>query len=174
MYKSGDLIYYAGTGVCRVAEITEQSFSGAAQGRLYYTLKPLYQDCVIHTPMDSDKVFTRPIISKEEAERLIDTIPGVRAEPYHSRTLNELSEHYQASLDMHDCAELIALTLSISAKKQAFVEQKRKIGAVDERFMKRAEELLFGEIAAALEIPIDEVTAYIASRVEAANNRDEE
>ena len=55
--------------------------------------------------------------------------------------------------------------MSLRAKKQGLEQQKRKFGAVDERFMKRAEELLFGELAAALDIPKDRVPEYIADRV---------
>jgi ribonucleoside-triphosphate reductase len=42
---------------------------------------------------------------------------------------------------------------------------KKKFGAVDERFMKEGEALLFGELAAALEIPVEEVKGYISQRL---------
>jgi CarD family transcriptional regulator len=51
--------------------------------------------------------------------------------------------------------------MSIYAKKQNAQKQKRKFASVDERFMKRAEELLFGELAAVFEISMEEVPAYI-------------
>ena len=56
--------------------------------------------------------------------------------------------------------------MSIYAKKQDLEAHKRKVGALDQRFMKRAEDLLFGELAAALDIPREEVPGYIARRVE--------
>ena len=36
---------------------------------------------------------------------------------------------------------------------------------IDERFMRRAEELLFGELAVALEIEREDVPAYLAERL---------
>ena len=39
---------------------------------------------------------------------------------------------------------------------------------VDERYMKQAERLLYGELSAALGIPFEEVQPYIARRVEEA------
>jgi len=166
MYQVGELVLYGSTGVCKVEEIREQNFPSTGEKRLYYTLRPLYEDCVISVPVDSDKVFIRPIISREEAERLIAGIPKVRVEMYHSRVSRELTEHYEAILRSHDCGSLVELTMSIYAKKQSFQEQKRKFGTVDERFLKRAEDLLFGELAAALEIPKDQVQGYIASKLE--------
>ena len=60
---------------------------------------------------------------------------------------------------------MMAMTMSLYAKKKAVEGRKRKFGAVDERFMKEGEELLFGELAAALEIPVEEVQQYIAERL---------
>lgn len=42
--------------------------------------------------------------------------------------------------------------------------RKRKFGQVDARFMKRAENLLYGEFSVALGIPFDDVQGYIAGR----------
>lgn len=170
MYKVGDLILYGNNGVCRIADITTRSFSETDQEQLYYIIKPLYQDCMISTPVNAVRVFMRPIITKDEAERLIDKIPSVCAKEYHSPVLRQLTEHYEASLQSHDCEDLIELTMSLYMKKQTAEQQKRKFGAVDERFMKRAEDLLFGELAAALGIEKDKVPEYIAERLEEEHN----
>lgn len=166
MYQTGDLIVYGSTGVCKVREIKEQSFPTTGEKRLYYVLAPLSGDCVISAPVDSDKVFMRPIISREEAERIIERIPHIHVQVFYSRVSRELSEHYEAILKSHNCDSLLELTMSIYAKKQALLSSKRKFGAVDERFLRRAEDLLFGELAAALDISRDRVQDYIASRVE--------
>ena len=146
MYQVGDLILYGSTGVCKVADITTQELAGKDKKTAFYVLEPLYQNCTIFTPVNTTKIFMRPIISKDEAERLIDMIPAIRAEAYHNRALNQLAEHYKAALITHDCSDLIELSMSIYAKKQFVEQQKRKFGAVDEKFMKRAEDLLFGEL----------------------------
>lgn len=167
MYKIGDLVIYGNTGVCRIENIGPLAKvpSGKKDSeRLYYTLKPLYQECVISAPVDSDKVFMRPIITKEEAEQLIDKIPSICAEAYHNRVLRQLEEHYTEAIKSHSCEDLVMLTMSIYAKKKCMEEQKRKFGAIDERYMKRGEDLLFGELAAALGIKRDEVSAYIENR----------
>ncbi len=166
MYAVGELIVYGGSGVCKVIEVKEFGGRGPDAKRLFYVLKPLYQECTITAPVDSDKVFIRPIISREEAERLIDTIPHIVAEPCDGQAVRQLSERYEASIKSHNVADLLELTMSIHAKKEMREKQNRKFGAVDERFMKRAEELLFGELSAALGIDKEEIPAYIASRVE--------
>lgn len=161
MYQAGELILYGRTGVCRVEEITTVKQRGVSEEQLYYVLKPLYQSCNITTPVGSTKVFSRPIISREEAERVIGTIPTVKPVAYHNRNLNQLREHYRSCMETYDCVDLIKLTMSLYVKKREAEAQKRKFGAVDERFMKEAEDLLFGELAAALDIPREEVRGYI-------------
>ena len=164
MYSIGEIIVYGSTGVCRVTDISQQADSG----RLYYTLKPLFQACMISAPVGSDKVFMRPVITRDEALSLIDGIPAVEVEAFHSRVTRQLSEHYEAALKRHSCGDLVRLTMSIRKKKAQAEAQKKKLGAVDERYMKRAEELLFGELSVALDIPRDAVADFIAQRVGAA------
>ena len=173
MYEVGDYILYGGTGVCRVKNVAKRTFPGEAESRLFYTIKPLWQEYVIHTPVNGSKVFMRNIISKEEAERLIGTIPFIQAEPYHQKAVKLLTARYEASLQTHDCADLIELIMSIYAKKNIAEVQNRKLGAVDERFMKHAEDLLFSELSVALDIPMEGVPAYIKSKIEALQENDQ-
>lgn len=158
MYQVGDMIVYGRTGVCRVERIEENK-----NGK-FYALMPLYQSCSILTPVEG-KVFMRPVISRAEAEELIDTLPGLDAAPCEGKAVRELTEHYQASIDSHDCKEWALMTKSIYTKRKAAEREKRKFGAVDERFMKEGEALLFGELAAALELPFEQVRGYVEERL---------
>ena len=88
------------------------------------------------------------------------------AEAYHGPTLQALAQHYQTVVRSHDCRDLIELMMSIYAKRQLVESQNRRLGMVDERFMKQAERLLYGELSVALDIPFDDVQSYIAQRVD--------
>lgn len=162
MFQIGDLILYGRTGVCEVADIVCQSADGE---REYYVLKPLYQNCGITTPVDNDKVFMRPIITKSEVDEIIKTIPNVSVQAYHNRNLTQLKEHYKHCLESHECIDLIEMTMSLYTKRKEAAAAKKKFGTVDERFMKEAEDLLFGEFAAALGIDRHEVSDYISERM---------
>lgn len=165
MYQVGERIVYGETGVCEVAAITERTVA-SGQKKPCYTLKPLYQTCTIYTPVDNTKVFMRPVISRDEALRLVSLIPSMQAQAYHSRVQREIVEHYESALQTHECEDLIELTMSIYAKKQEAISQNRRVSAVDERFMRRAEDLLFGELAVALEIPREDVADYISRQIQ--------
>lgn len=172
MYQVGDWIFYGNIGACQVKEISRRAIPGMDQEHMYYTLQPVNDSCSISTPADSGKIFMRPLITKEEADALIDAIPGIHAEAYHNNVLRQLSEHYEKVLNTHDCLEMIQMTMSIYMKREEALQQKKKLGAVDEKFMKKAEDLLFGELAVALGIERHQVTDYITQRIANAEKMD--
>ena len=59
----------------------------------------------------------RPVLSREEADKLIDSIPSVIVDPFESHVLRELINHYLDSVNTCDAAELLAMTMSIYVKK---------------------------------------------------------
>lgn len=164
MFKIDDFIIYGSTGVCQITDIKVMNQVGIER-KSYYVLKPLYQGGIVYTPVDNNKVFMRPIISSFEVEQLIDSIPSINASAYHCRESNQLIRYYDSVMKTHDCEQLMELTMSIGAKKKSMEQQKRKMGSVDERYMKLAEDVLFGELAAALSINRDDVPNYISARL---------
>ena len=148
MFSKGDKIFYGQTGVCVVEDISEKVLTKNLK-KLYYTLRPLYQqNNVIYAPVESDKVFMREIISADEAEKLIKKVPEL-----YCKALNgEEKGDYQDYLESHSCEELLELAVIIYSKKQAAKRMKKKTGFIDEKYLRRAEELLFGELAAVLDI----------------------
>ncbi len=165
MFKVGDLVLYGSTGVCRVTDITTRNLVEIDKDQLFYVLTPLYQDCVISIPVDATSIPIRAIISKEEADQIIQQIPKIKTEVFHSSVLRELNEHYNSYLSTYDCVHLVELCMSVYAKKQQFEEEGRKTGTIDEKFLKLAEELLFGELAVVYGIEKDEVPALISEKL---------
>ena len=170
MFQPGQLLVYGSTGVCRVEGVAAPGLDPTNRKRQYYQLKPLSQDGVIYAPMDSEKVPIRAVISREEAEALIDQIPSIHAEACHAPTVQALAQRYQSAMGARSCRELLELVMSIYVKQRQMQAQKRRLGQVDERCMKQAERLLYSELSAALGIPAEEVQPYIASRVHSAQN----
>ncbi len=165
MFQVGDLVMYGGTGVCRVKDMTETDFDGRITETLYYILEPIYQSGLIYVPADNQKVFMRPVISREEAIRLIDSMPETDSKVFRSSSTQQLSKHYQEVIQSHDTTELIRMTKSIHKKKRNALKQNRRLGQIDKKYMKLAEDLLFGELACALDIPRDQVESYIEDRL---------
>lgn len=159
MFQPNDYVVYGRSGVCRVDGVE------CCDGRDFYSLHSLYQNCRIKAPVDG-KLPIRPVISKDEANALIDGIPSIQAKPVKCKNPRELNEKYRAAVLSQNCRDLIELTMSIYAKKQEARQEKKKINSIDEAFMKEGEALLFGELSVALGIPVDQVQPYIKQRVQ--------
>ena len=167
MYQQGDLIVYGNTGVCRVEAVGHpQGISGIPEDTLYYTLAPLYSAGVIYAPLDTP-VLMRPVLTREAAEKLISQIPSIREDECCIRDPKFLSEHYRGFFESCSCEDLLQLIKTLYSKNRDSLSNGRKPGQMDQRFMKRAEELLHGELAVALGIPAEEVADYISRQVEA-------
>lgn len=161
MFQKGDLIIYNNEGVCRVENIGPlESISDNRGERLFYKLSPLYGKGFIFIPVDT-KIFMRPVITKDEAQLLISKIPNIKSGDADAVSQKELAEYYQSSFRSHECEDLLQLIKTVYLKSQRQSQLGKKPGQTDQRYMKRAEELLHGELAVALDIPVEDVPKYI-------------
>ena len=76
MFDIGEKIIYGENGVCTVEKIAPLDMTGASREKLYYYLTPLVGSGTYFAPVDTS-AFMRPIISRDEADALIDSMPGI-------------------------------------------------------------------------------------------------
>ncbi len=163
MYQIGDLVFYGTEGVCRVDEIGV--VPSIDRERPYYTLSPLYRDGKVFTPVDTT-VLMRPTITYQEAQDLIGEIPSMPLDTYEDQNPRMIGEHYQAILHTNDCSRFLQLIKTIYTKWQTAIQKGKKLSQADENYLKRAEDLLYGEFAVALQIAKQDVRSYINASVE--------
>ncbi len=165
MYPTGTLILYGRTGVCRVEGVIERTLPKEKEPILFYFLRPLYQNGTISAPVEKVEdgtIFSRALMNREQAREFIESLPALPAAPYHNQNLNQLRDHYRQQLQSLTALDLAQLIRSVYKKRQDAERKKRKLSVIDQRFMDEAEGLLYGELAAALEISREEVCGYIA------------
>ena len=165
MYEVGQYIIYGFEGVCRIDGIGPVDIKGAQKDANYYTLSPVYQSGKIYVPVNS-QAYSRPVMTREDALALIADIPNIPYEIFENSNPRMLTEHYQTILKSNDCRELLKLLRAIHAKGRNAAEKGRRLGQVDERCFKQAEDKLHGELAVVLDIPLKEVKAYITQALE--------
>ena len=164
MFKIADKVVYGETGVCLIEDICEREFI-KKQKKMYYVLRPVQSDGnVIYAPIENRKIAMRKIITKNQAENLIKCIPTIIENINADEELT--MQDYKNEIISHNPDKLVELTARIYNKKKCVRLQKKRLNAIDEKYMKIAENLLFGELAEALEINIDEVQAYISKNIE--------
>ncbi len=164
MFKIGEYVVYGMNGVCRVEEIGPMSLSGIDSNKVYYTLLPLYtKGSRVFTPVDNQKVVMRPVISKQDACNLIDEMKKVEQIEVADDKHRELA--YKEALKSCDCRELIRIINTVVKRKEERLAQGKKMSACDERYLKQAQDSLYGEFAVSLKMEKDEVEDYIEHRI---------
>lgn len=164
MFQAGDVIVCETHGVCRVEKVGPLSSAVADRDRLYYTLKPLYErGSVVFTPVDNEKMVIRPVISREEALRLIDGIRDAEALGIEDERKRE--ENYKTALKSCRAEELVKMIKTINARKRSRAARGKKATDADSRYVKLAEDYLYGELAISLDLERDQVKAFIRERI---------
>ena len=163
MFSVGDKIIYGENGVCTVSDIGSLPMDSAG-GRVYYHLTPLVGSGMYFTPVDS-AAYMRPVMSRAEAEALIASIPGIEPAVCNDTRFNHVDAFYRELFKQHSCEALVSV---IKGLRSRMAEKKTKSSRA-EATMKRAKDILHGELSVALGIGIGEVEDYIARSIKPAD-----
>lgn len=165
VFGIGEYVVCGNKGVCSVENITTLNISGVDKDRKYYILKPLYMSgSTVYVPVDSPKESMRHVLTCEEAEELIREIPYIELLTIANDKLSE--QIYKECLKTNSPVGLVKIIKTIYLRKQKRMEAGRKITAVDAKYFHIAEDSLYGELAAALDMSRGEVEDYITDVIE--------
>ena len=144
MYQIGELVQYGNSGVCKVEEIV-QGAPGLEQNVPCYLLIPVSKkDGKIYSPVEIGETRMRRILSKEEANELLE-------KAWKSDGLSIVNEKqcehiYREELHSGDCYRWLLLLKTLYARKTSRITVGKKITATDERYMKNVEDRLKEEL----------------------------
>lgn len=165
MFKKNDYVVYGASGVCKIMDVSTIDMMGGDKERLYYTLQPLNaKDSQIYTPVDNEKIIIRSVISKDEANELIDEITEIPEIWIQVDKLRE--EKFKEAIKSCDCKEWIKVIKTIYLRKQERIAQGKKITATDEKYFRMAEDHLYSELSVALDIEKNEIGDYIKNKID--------
>lgn len=159
MFSKGELIIYGENGVCNVESIGPLQMAGAGD-KLYYHLRPLVGSGDYFAPVDTP-VFMRPVICKEEAEAVIMSIPDIEPAICNDSRFNHVDAFYKEIFKQHTPEAMVSI---IKGLQERMAERKTKSTRA-EATMKRAREILHGELSVALGIDYKDVEAYIHAKL---------
>jgi CarD family transcriptional regulator len=164
MYEVNDKIVYGTHGVCEVTEVGRLSLSVADRKKKYYTLRPVYQkESLIYVPVDSEKIPMRPVLTEAEVQELLEEIPTL--ETIWVTNEKEREYQYKQIILKGDCRELVRIIKTLYFRMQSRIDDGKKVAAVDERYFRQAEDLLYGELAYVLQMKKEEMAAFIGDRM---------
>ena len=167
MFSIGDYMIYGVNGVCLIEDICASPFD-KKDTRTFYMLRPLGATAgsVIYTPTDNAQVPMRPLMSREDAEQLIDQIPLV---PLLEVPVEKLRrEVYRQAMQSCNPMEYVRLIKTVHVRRAEMIRQHKRLSETDSDFERNAKLSLYHELAVVLGVQYAEVEPYLASRVQSA------
>ena len=169
MFAVDNYVVYGNYGVCKVENVGTVFLPLVDKNKIYYTLRPIYKsEAVVYAPVDNPKSVIRPVLTRQEADKLIEEIP--RLESVWIPNEKEREVQYKAALKTCDCRELIRIIKTLYERKMNRIRDGKKVTMVDERYFRQAEEQLYGELAFAMNMDRNQMGDYLVERISKLNN----
>ncbi len=157
-YAVEDFVMYGAVGVCKVKDICSPDFM--RDGGLYYVLQPVYNASeTIYAKIGSDKISMRRSLTKTEAQRYIDEMKAAEVLWYAND--KERDMEFKKILKSGDCKEWIKMVKGLYHTKKQKEMDGKKLSQADANIFQKAEKLLYGELALALGLNVEEMPSYI-------------
>ena len=164
MFEIGDYIVCGNNGICIVENVNTIEVPDVDPNRLYYILRPVFaKSSVVYIPVDNDKIIMRKVLTKEQVNELIDRIPEI--ETIGESNDKQREERFKECMRRYGCSDWIRVIKTLYLRKQERVERGQKVTATDARYLKTAEDNLYGEFAMALGIEKNQVEEFIEKRI---------
>ena len=166
MYSQGDYVSYGVQGVCQVQGITEMNLPGSKIKKQFYVLVPVYDDQgTIYSPVEEGKVSKRrPILTQQEANELISSIPSVGLIDAADRKEFDLKVKEAASSG--ECMQWVVVMKTLISERDARIAAGKKMTTTNERLLKSAGDKLSGELAISLKIDRSMVVDILRQKLE--------
>ena len=154
MEQRGNYIVYR-KDVCVINGILEMN------GEKYYALSPMSDESLsLKVPVNNS--FLRNVLSKSEAEKLISQMKDIETLDLNEKMIEHEYQALLASSSLEDLIKIIKTTYLRNVKRE---QEGKKRGEKDDFYFKKAEKLLYTELAISLGLTYDETKEYIISKL---------
>ncbi|MFC4409635.1 CarD family transcriptional regulator [Chungangia koreensis] len=158
MFNIGDLTIYSSLGICKIEDICEKDFNGETKN--YYVLHPMQNPTLtINAPVGSEKLKMYEMMSKKEAQVILESFAGPGAEWIEKVTARQHA--YIQIINSGDRKEIAKVGNTLIRKKLELQAINKKQSEYDRKMLTQIESILFTEMAISLEMDLGQVYTTI-------------
>lgn len=163
MFNIGDLVIYSSHGICKIDDISDKTIAGIT--RKYYIMHPLdnNQQLTISTPVDNEKAVIQKLLNKEEAREILESFKRDGIEWIEKP--QERGRTYTNIVNTGNRKEIAKVANTLLKKKQEVEIEGRKFYEHDSKLLINIQNILFKELALALETTTEKIVDKINSLV---------
>ncbi len=159
MYAIGEYLVHPGQGVCRVEEVTEGP-------QAVYRLLPVGKRHPVHISFPiANEERLRPVLTRDEAQSIIDGYPALEVESFTARNNSLEEEHYRNEMRQGSCLDSVRIAKTFRIRIADLSARNKKPPVAYERILKEARERSAAELAVALDITPEDVVMLFEQRM---------
>lgn len=165
MFERGEYVFHESGGVCQIEDVQVAPLDGMPTDRTYYVMRPIHDpNSVIYIPVDSDRIFLRRLLNREEAVELLDRIPFVRT--IEVDNAKQLRAKYIELMRMYDPLEWVRVIKTVYARTHTPASRTQRISDTERSFSDNAKRNLHAELSLALGMPGGDMERYITEYIQ--------
>lgn len=165
MFQKDEYVFYESGGICKISDIQTSPLTGMPANRKYYVMQSLHdRNGVIYIPVDNDKVFMRPLLGREEAEKLIERIPKV--ETIDEPNSKILRAKYLDAMRTHEPLEWVRIIKTVYRRAAGDGTRVVRLSETERSLSESAKRYLYTELSIALGLDEHDMEGYITDRIE--------
>lgn len=169
MFKIGDKIIDKNGKIFEIESISEKDFGGGTSK--YFILKPVFaydfnQGYRCFVPIDKADSILRPVMNKDEALELIDSLSSL--ESYPEVNPRERKVYFQTVISSGSRKDICRVIKTLTKYKEARKKNNKPLSDFDHRLLTNLLSLFNDEVSLALGIPIESVNGFIRDRTGAS------
>ena len=155
MYSVGDYLVHPGQGVCQVRDVT----SGP---QAVYQLLPIGKRHPVHISFPiANEARLRPVLTRDEAQRIIEDYPTIEVESFQARNNSLEEEHYRNEMRQGSCLDSVRIAKTFRVRIAELSARNKKPPVAYERILKEARERSCVELAVALDCTPEDVAVLL-------------
>lgn len=160
LFNIGDTVVYGAQGICKIS-----GFDTKTIGKVdvkYYVLKPIFnENTAVFVPVENATLTAKmkSVLTKSQAKELILKIENIDVIKFSGE--NQKREQYKVVLSSNEREKLISLIKTIRLERDTRRENGKKLNINDEQTLRKAEALLYNELAFVYNVEPDDVKNII-------------
>lgn len=160
LFKIGDTVVYGAQGICKIDSVETKLIGRQKQD--YYVLKPIFnQNTSVFVPVDNEALTAKMLsaLTKSQINGLAKKVTDI--DVIKASDENQKRELYKSILSSSNRERLVSLIKTIRFERDTRREAGKKLNISDEQTLRKAESLLYNEIAFVFSVEPDEAKNII-------------
>lgn len=163
MFQVGDYVVDSTNGICKIEDTVKLDYA-TDKNKVYFLMIPVKElKAEVYIPIDKAEGRLRKTLTETQIYDLLDVINDIN--PITIENDKEREKVYREALGSGNPKLLVSVIKTLFFRREKRSQEGKKNTAIDDKYFKQAEEVLYSEIGFVLKLSNEDVKVMIKSKV---------